>query len=87
MGAFAPTAPNIASPLTESPTEVIGREGSLPIMIDEGLDEFKGQGLKILPAEGVVWCEAPKSATQSCIEVGGGWSGMVLKEFMSDYWS
>jgi hypothetical protein len=50
---------------TESPTEVIGREKSLPTMIDDGLDEFKGQGLEILPAKGVVWCEAPESATQS----------------------
>jgi hypothetical protein len=33
-------------------------------MIDEGLDEFKGQGLEILPAEGVVWCDVPESTTQ-----------------------
>jgi hypothetical protein len=33
---------------------VIGREEPLPTIIDEGLDEFKGQGLKILPVEGVV---------------------------------
>jgi hypothetical protein len=54
-------------------------------MIDEGLDQFKGRGLEILPAEGVVWCEAPESATLSWTEVGGGWSAMVLKEF--DCWS
>jgi hypothetical protein len=56
-------------------------------MIDEGVDKFKGRGLEILPAEGVVWCDAPKSATQSWTEVEGGWSTMVLKEFTSDYWS
>jgi hypothetical protein len=55
-------------------------------MIDEGLDEFKGRGLKILPAEAVVSCEALESATQSWTAVGG-WSAMVLKEFTSDCWS
>jgi hypothetical protein len=62
--------------MTESPTEVIGREEPLPTTIDEGLYEFKGRGLKlkILPAKGVVWCEAPESATQFWTEVGGGWS-------------
>jgi hypothetical protein len=35
--------------MTESPTEVIGREEPLPTMIDEGADEFKGRGLEILP--------------------------------------
>jgi hypothetical protein len=65
---------------------VIGREELLPTTIDEGLDEFKGGGLKVLPAEGVVWCEAPESATQSWTEVGGGWGAMV-KEFASDCWS
>jgi hypothetical protein len=33
----------------------------------------------------MVWCEAPKSATQSWNVVGGGWSAVVLKEFVSDY--
>jgi hypothetical protein len=75
--------------MTESPTEVIGREEPLPTTIDEGLYEFKGRGLKleILPAKGVVWCEAPESATQFWTEVGGGWSAMVLKELASDCWS
>jgi hypothetical protein len=65
---------------------VIGREESLRTIIDEGLDEFKGRCLEILPAEGVVWCEAPKSTTQSWTEVGG-WSAMTLKEFVNDCWS
>jgi hypothetical protein len=56
-------------------------------MIDERLQEFKGWGLEILTAEGVVWCEAPESATQSWTKVGGGWSDVVLKEFASDCWS
>jgi hypothetical protein len=41
----------------------MGREEPLPTTIDEGLDELKGQGLEILLAEGVVWCEVPESAT------------------------
>jgi hypothetical protein len=71
--------------MTESPTEVIGREEPLPTMIDEGVDEFKGRGLEILPAKVVVWCEAPESATQSWTELGGSWSVMVLKELARDY--
>jgi hypothetical protein len=66
---------------------VIEREEPLPTTIDEVLDEFKGRGLEILPAEGVVWCEVPKSATQSWSEVGGHWSAMALKEFMNNCWS
>jgi hypothetical protein len=66
---------------------VIGKVEPLPTMMDEGLEEFKGRGLEILPIEGVVWCEAPESATQSLIELWGGCSAMVLKEFMSDCWS
>jgi hypothetical protein len=49
-------------------------------MIDEGFDEFKGRGVKILPTDGVVWCVTPESATQAWTEVGGGWSAMLLKE-------
>jgi hypothetical protein len=56
-------------------------------MIDEGFDEFKGRGVEILPTDGVVWCIAPESATQSWTEVGGGWSATVLKEWASDCWS
>jgi hypothetical protein len=56
-------------------------------MIDEGLDEFKGRGLEILPAEGVVWCDVSESATQFWTKVGGGWTIIVLKEFTSNYWS
>jgi hypothetical protein len=44
------------------------------------LDEAKGQRVEILPTDGVVWCVASESATQSWTEVGGGWSAMVLKE-------
>jgi hypothetical protein len=55
-------------------------------MIDEGLDKFKGRGLEILPAEGVVWCEAPESTIHTWIEIGGGWSAMVPKELASDCW-
>jgi hypothetical protein len=66
---------------------VIGREEPLPTTIDEGLDEFKRRGLEILAAEGVVLCDALESAIQSWTKVGGGWSAMVLKEFVSDYWS
>jgi hypothetical protein len=51
---------------------VIEKEEPLPTMIDEGLDEFKGRVLEILPADGVVWCDAPESATQSWTEAGGG---------------
>jgi hypothetical protein len=43
--------------------------------------------VKILPTDGVVWCVALESATQSWTEVGGGWSAMVLKEWASDCWS
>jgi hypothetical protein len=56
-------------------------------MIDEGFDEFKERGVEILPTDGVVWCVALESATQSWTEVGGGWSAMVLKEWASDCWS
>jgi hypothetical protein len=73
--------------MTESPIEVIGREESLPTTINEGLDEFKGRCLEIIPTEGIVWCEASESATQSYTEVGAGLSTMVLKEFTSDCWS
>jgi hypothetical protein len=65
---------------------VTGRVEPLPTMIDEGLAEFKGRGLEILPTEGVVWCETLESATQSLTELWGGCSAMVLKEFVSDYW-
>jgi hypothetical protein len=66
---------------------VTGRVEPLPTTMDEGLAEFKGRGLEILPTEGVVWCEAPESATQSLTELWGGCSAMVLKEFTSDCWS
>jgi hypothetical protein len=66
---------------------VIGREEPLPTAIDEGLDEAKGRRVEILPTDGVVWCVAPESATQSWTEVGGGWSVMVLKELASSCWS
>jgi hypothetical protein len=56
-------------------------------MMDEGLAEFKGQRLEILPTERVVWCEALESATHSLTELWGGCSIMVLKEFVSDCWS
>jgi hypothetical protein len=48
---------------TESPTEVIGREESLPRTIEEGLDEAKGRIVEILPTNGVVWCVTSESAT------------------------
>jgi hypothetical protein len=63
---------------------VIEREESLPITIDEGLDEAKGRRVEILPTDRVVWCVVSESATQSWTEVGGGWSAMVLKELTSD---
>jgi hypothetical protein len=72
---------------TESPTVMIGREEPLPTMIDEGLDEVKGRRVEILSTDGVVWCVASESATQSWTEVGGGWSAMVLKELANDCWS
>jgi hypothetical protein len=56
-------------------------------MIDEGLDEAKERRVEILPTDRVAWCVAPESTTQSCTEVGGGWSAMVLKELASDCWS
>ena len=60
----------------------------LPTMIEEGLaDEFKGRKVEMLPADGVVWCEAPESATQLLTEVAGGVNAMVLKEFARDCWS
>jgi hypothetical protein len=55
-------------------------------MMDEGLEDVKVRGCEILPADGVEWCEAPESATQSWV-VGGGVSTRVLKEFASDCWS
>jgi hypothetical protein len=78
---------NNGSRRTESPTMVTGREEPLPTMIVEGFDEFKGQGVEILPTNGVVWWIVPESATQSWTEVGGGWSTMVLKEWASNCWS
>jgi hypothetical protein len=33
------------------PTEVTGKVEPLPTMMDEGLAEFKGRGLEILPTE------------------------------------
>jgi hypothetical protein len=56
-------------------------------MINVALDEFKGQSLVMLPINGVVWCDTPESATQSLTELGGECSAMVLKVFVSDYWS
>jgi hypothetical protein len=55
-------------------------------MMDEGLEDVKVRGCEILPADGVEWCEAPESPTQSWV-VGGGVSARVLKEFASDCWS
>jgi hypothetical protein len=55
-------------------------------MMDEGLEDVKVRGCEILPADGVEWCEASESATQSWV-VGGGVNAMVLKEFVSDCWS
>jgi hypothetical protein len=69
------------------PSEVTRREEPLPTTIDEGFDEFKGRKVEILPTDGAVWCVVPESATQSWTEVGGGWSAMVLKEWVSDCWS
>jgi hypothetical protein len=66
---------------------VIEREEPLTTIIDEGLDEVKGRRVEILSTDKVVWCIAPESTTQSWTEVGGGWSAMVLKELVSDYWS
>jgi hypothetical protein len=54
--------------------------------MDEGLEDVKLRGCEILPADGVEWCEVSESATQSWV-VGGGVSAMVLKKFVSDYWS
>jgi hypothetical protein len=64
--------------------EVIGRDESLPTIIDEGLDEAKGRRVKILSIDGVVWCVMTEFATQSWTEIGGGWSAMKLKELGSD---
>jgi hypothetical protein len=50
---------------TESPTDVIVREEPLHTTIEEGLDEAKGRRVKILPTNGVVWCVALESVTQS----------------------
>ena len=72
---------------TESPTEVTGRVEPSPTTIDEGLAEFKGRSLDILPTDGVVWCNAPESTTQSLTELRGGCNAMVLKELASDCWS
>jgi hypothetical protein len=56
----------------------------LPTTINEGLAEFKGRGLEILPTGGVVWCEALELATQSLTEMWSDCSAMVLKEFATD---
>jgi hypothetical protein len=66
---------------------MIGRDEPLPTTIDEGCDGFKGRRVEILPTDGVVWCVALKSATQSWTELGGGWSALMLKECASDCWS
>jgi hypothetical protein len=52
--------------------------------MDEGLEDVKVRVCEILLADGVEWCEAPESASQSWVVVGGGVSTMVLKEFTSD---
>jgi hypothetical protein len=54
---------------TESPTEVTGRMDPLPTMMEWGW-KAKGGGEEMLPKYGVVWLEAPESATQSVVGVG-----------------
>jgi hypothetical protein len=43
------------------------------------MESQRGRGEEMLPKYGVVWLEAPESATQSVVGVGGVCS-MVLKE-------
>jgi hypothetical protein len=51
---------------------MIRSEEPLPTTIMQGLDEAKGRRVEILPTDGVAWCVALESATQSWTEVGGG---------------
>jgi hypothetical protein len=55
----------------------------LPIMMEQGWKAEGGQGEEMLPEYGVVWLEAPESATQSVMGVGAV-SSMVLKESARD---
>jgi hypothetical protein len=54
-------------------------------MMDEGIAETGGQNIEMLPESGVIWLEAPESATRSA--TAGGVNAMVLKELANDCWS
>jgi hypothetical protein len=55
--------------MTESPTKVTERVELFPTTIGERLAEFEGRKVEILIANGVMWCEALKLATQSSVAV------------------
>jgi hypothetical protein len=55
----------------------------LPMMMEWGWKAEGGREEEMLPEYGVVWLEAPESATQSVAGVRGV-SSMVLKEPMRD---
>jgi hypothetical protein len=54
-----------------SPNEVVGRTNPSPMMMEEGREGWGGRVEDKVLAYGVVWYEAPKSATQSVTKVGG----------------
>jgi hypothetical protein len=61
---------------------VTGRADLFPTTMEEG--RGGGEVEDRIPAPGVVWYEAPESATQSETEVGGA-SVIVEKELVRDY--
>jgi hypothetical protein len=52
----------------------------LPTIMEWGCKAEEGRGEEMLPEYGVVWLEAPESATQ----LVAGVSSMVLKELVRD---
>jgi hypothetical protein len=68
---------------TASPTEVTGRAEPFPTTMEDGREGWGGEVEDRIPASGVVWYEAPESATQSETEVGGA-SVIVEKELARD---
>jgi hypothetical protein len=68
---------------TVLPTEVTGKTDPLPIMMDEGIAGLGGQKREMLPGSGMVWFDAPKSATHSVSE-SSCYSAIMLKELVSD---
>jgi hypothetical protein len=61
---------------TVSPTEVTSKVDPSPTMMEKGKVGLWGWGKETIMGSGVVWCQAPESATQSVEGVGGDDMGM-----------